>query len=423
MLVDAEARERLRRLHAASQTLATHAVADLLRVMSVLERAGVRAVSIKGPAQSQDLYGDPGLRQSSDLDLVVAAADLDAARRRSPGAGFAPTHERFDVPLETLLRNENEIGMVGAGDRPLVELHWRVGERRAFGALSGEQLLRRRAGDRRCRARRARARRTRRHRAPLCSRAQHAWERLEFMVSVVAAARRVAAGRWPAVFDRAAELNCLRRTLVGLRVAHDALGVQPPVEVRLRAAADPRCAAWPAARPPRGAASRRPRTGRVRAPRGVVRAPRRLAAGRTLHLALRAATPGVQDWESLALPPRFTGLYHLWRPVRLTGKFVRLGVRPAPRQAEGESAGRTDPRSHRQERPAPGRTMRLVWGAAPGWTLANVVLAVVQGILPLLGVYLMKLIVDAVTRGIESGDAAAFRRPACSSSRRPSWAV
>ncbi len=54
-----------------------------------------------------------------------------------------------------------------------------------------------------------------------------------------------------------------------------------------------------------------------------------------------------------------------------------------------------------------------MWQAAPGWTVLNVVLAVVQGILPLLAVYLMKLIVDAVTAGISDPDhAAAFRTAA-----------
>jgi ATP-binding cassette, subfamily B, bacterial len=54
--------------------------------------------------------------------------------------------------------------------------------------------------------------------------------------------------------------------------------------------------------------------------------------------------------------------------------------------------------------------VRLVWRAAPGWTALNAVLAVLQGIVPLLAVYLMKLIVDAVTQGVTQQDhAAAFR--------------
>ena len=54
-----------------------------------------------------------------------------------------------------------------------------------------------------------------------------------------------------------------------------------------------------------------------------------------------------------------------------------------------------------------------MYRAAPGWTVLNFSLAVVQGILPLLAVYLMKLIVDAVTQGVTEADhAAAFRKAA-----------
>jgi ATP-binding cassette subfamily B protein len=57
-----------------------------------------------------------------------------------------------------------------------------------------------------------------------------------------------------------------------------------------------------------------------------------------------------------------------------------------------------------------GAAIKLVWRAAPSWTVLNVALAVVQGILPLFAVYLMKLIVDAVTQGITATDHAAARR-------------
>ena len=44
--------------------------------------------------------------------------------------------------------------------------------------------------------------------------------------------------------------------------------------------------------------------------------------------------------------------------------------------------------------------MRLVWQSAPGWTVANFGLILIQGLLPLVSLYLMKLIVDAVTAGL-----------------------
>lgn len=56
-----------------------------------------------------------------------------------------------------------------------------------------------------------------------------------------------------------------------------------------------------------------------------------------------------------------------------------------------------------------GRALRLVWQSSPIWTIARVFLLVIQGILPLLSLYLMKLVVDAVNTGITaSNKGAAF---------------
>ncbi len=57
------------------------------------------------------------------------------------------------------------------------------------------------------------------------------------------------------------------------------------------------------------------------------------------------------------------------------------------------------------------RAVRLVWEITPGWTLANAVLVVVQGVLPLAGLYLMKRIVDAIAAAVIAVDrAAAFQQ-------------
>lgn len=51
-----------------------------------------------------------------------------------------------------------------------------------------------------------------------------------------------------------------------------------------------------------------------------------------------------------------------------------------------------------------GRALRFVWQSARGWTIANGALTVIQGVLPLLTLYLMKLMVDAVTAGATAPD-------------------
>ncbi len=50
------------------------------------------------------------------------------------------------------------------------------------------------------------------------------------------------------------------------------------------------------------------------------------------------------------------------------------------------------------------RALRFVWQSGPGWTLTSVALLIVQGVLPLLALYLLKLVVDAVAAGLTAPD-------------------
>jgi len=68
--------------------------------------------------------------------------------------------------------------------------------------------------------------------------------------------------------------------------------------------------------------------------------------------------------------------------------------------------------SWRRVLPALGRTwraVRLVWTSGPGWTLASIALVFVQSILPLVQLYLLKLIVDAVAGLVRAAAGAAFQ--------------
>jgi len=53
------------------------------------------------------------------------------------------------------------------------------------------------------------------------------------------------------------------------------------------------------------------------------------------------------------------------------------------------------------------RALRLVWQAGKGWTIGSFMVLVVQGLLPLLALYLTKLIVDAVSMAITEPDKSA----------------
>ncbi len=48
------------------------------------------------------------------------------------------------------------------------------------------------------------------------------------------------------------------------------------------------------------------------------------------------------------------------------------------------------------------RAVRFVWESSHGWTIANIVLLLAQGILPIVGLYIMKLVIDSITVAITS---------------------
>jgi ATP-binding cassette, subfamily B, bacterial len=52
-----------------------------------------------------------------------------------------------------------------------------------------------------------------------------------------------------------------------------------------------------------------------------------------------------------------------------------------------------------------GRALGLVWAAAPGWTVAAAALLLVQGLLPVAGVYLVRALVDGLVAALAAGGA------------------
>jgi ATP-binding cassette subfamily B protein len=54
------------------------------------------------------------------------------------------------------------------------------------------------------------------------------------------------------------------------------------------------------------------------------------------------------------------------------------------------------------------RAILLVWKASKKWTILSICLTIVQGFVPLLTLYVIKLIVDTISEAIQSGDAASY---------------
>lgn len=100
----------------------------LAEALKAFNRAGIPAMPLKGPALSFELYGDVGMRYSTDLDLQVPQENVRAAvaclENAGWGAGYG-FHAMSPRQQQSFLRNGYEIAVVHARTGHAIELHWR----------------------------------------------------------------------------------------------------------------------------------------------------------------------------------------------------------------------------------------------------------------------------------------------------------
>ena len=92
------------------------------RIAGRMNDGGIRVLPLKGPHLARMAFGDPALRATGDIDLLVDRADLVSAGAVIEGFGFrldARTHWDGSLPL-LHFRYEHPDGL------PPIELHWRV---------------------------------------------------------------------------------------------------------------------------------------------------------------------------------------------------------------------------------------------------------------------------------------------------------
>ncbi len=198
--------------------------AALAEAAGALEVRRIRAVSLKGVVLGERLYGDPALRRTSDIDVLVAEDDCERAVAALSDAGWSWKED----PTERYYRRHHQNLHLFRRDHPVIELHFRafVG----FGiAVPSEDLVER-----------AVAHRTGWIRTwVLCPEdevlylglhaAGHLLERLGWLYDVKLLALRHPELSWPEVAGRARSLGASRALAFALGAVR-ALGAPVPVE-------------------------------------------------------------------------------------------------------------------------------------------------------------------------------------------------
>jgi hypothetical protein len=312
----------LRPLDARASAHSLLLTARLLQVLGQFEAAGIPVVTLKGPALAQRIYGEPGMRDSVDLDLLVPAVHAETAARLLEARGY---------------QLESELGWLGMGDLigrcteltfrnhtgTAVDLHWasapadhpcRIPDERLWASVTSVSIAGRRV--------------------PVLSDeclllylcihgTRHCWTKLRWLCDVAMLISSPGAIEWDHVDALAAEARASHALSLGLLLAHGLLaaGLPPQVLHRVRAddAAGRRvgevmdCLRAPAPPPPPTSAGRTLFNARLAAS-GWLQA---------RHVAALMKAPTEADAALVKLPRPLLFLYYPFRAARLAAKYGR----------------------------------------------------------------------------------------------------
>jgi putative nucleotidyltransferase-like protein len=317
-LIPLEVRARFRESRRAYTACSLQMTAELFHVLEGFAETGIETLATKGPALSVRCYGDPGMRQYSDLDLVIREKDI----RRATQAMLDLTYEPR-VPLTAIDAKKipGEYAFRKPGTQLLVEFHTERTFRYHPRQLHMEKLFERRASvsiD----GRDVPALSLEDELVLICVHgAKHFWERLMWIADVAALISRQAPD-WDRAMATACDVGAERILRLGLRLASDVLGAKLPVQVDANVRSDrvvSKLAAQIESRlalsEPRGIGILQRAAFRVRMRGGLL-----AGAAYLLRLSL---SPTEEDWTPRNEGNRPVFLDAISRPLRLARKHRR----------------------------------------------------------------------------------------------------
>ena len=112
------------REHAATNSRAILAnLAKTAEVTTLLRRAGLHPLVIKGPLLSCQLFGDYGMRVSGDVDILIPESELLQSAQLLSAHGYAHHTPATAAALAHHRKTEHDVAFAHPADATLVELH------------------------------------------------------------------------------------------------------------------------------------------------------------------------------------------------------------------------------------------------------------------------------------------------------------
>jgi hypothetical protein len=314
------ANERLKKTCRANTVRNLYLTADLIRVLELFREKGIEAASYKGPVLAAQAYGDVGLREFEDVDVVLRQRDLPGAHEVILSLGYKPKFDWILSPGASAALVPGEYNYRDIERRAMVELHTEQTLRhfpvppnldeffqhtiqvgvagREIPTFAPEYLL-----------------------PMLCIHgSKDFWERFSWMADVAELVQACPEMDWAKTLAVAESVHAVRILRLGLALATNVLGAQLPANIAAAVAADHVAQDLAAEILQRHMQRKFVTLGAA----GRWSYRRRMVSGfgEGWRYALRlSVVPAEEDWLMMRLPKALAPLYIALRPLRLIRKY------------------------------------------------------------------------------------------------------
>ena len=312
--------------------------AELQRILSYLESAGIQALPYKGPVLAKTLYGEVTQRQFNDLDILIRPADVPKAKAALLALGY-PCGPELGPPQEPAYIASG-CGYVfhSPAGRNLLDLQWRIVPR--FYSIDFEVAdFLKRADEINLETQSMEDGRPRPSVSPrpglscpvrtLCAEdlllvlcvhaAKHVWIQLSWLCDIAQLATNQPLD-WNAIQDEARRLGIERIVSLNLLLAHKLLGSALPAQIQKRLQEDPSTKVLADEILPLIERSTHYNTESVPYFRLMLRLRERWQ-DQARFLWRLVFTPSVSEWSAVQLPKSLQPLYCLVRLARLAKRL------------------------------------------------------------------------------------------------------
>ncbi|NOZ21377.1 MAG: nucleotidyltransferase family protein [Planctomycetes bacterium] len=301
----------------------------LLHLLDRLQSRGIDAIPYKGPLLAVSAYGDIGLRQFDDLDILVRRRDLSQAMDVLTSEGYRPPWGLPGRPAMVFSDVESHCNFSPKKGRFALEIHWEVFPR-YFTAASRVKPIWDRLRPVRIMDTEVQTFSAQDLLLILCVRgSRQFWSRLCWLCDVAEMTRDYGEEEWETVLLEAERTGMRRAVFLGLFLAEELLGVRLPAGVVQEVSADPvvKRLALPAVK--RMAAEvREDASGLERLSFHL--ALRERLADKIQYCLRRGLAPTQSDWAFMPIPSCPYGAYYLIRPIRLVLSHGLVPMRNPP---------------------------------------------------------------------------------------------